>query len=115
MGSPPKKLEKQNRDCLQDYAIRLLGVFALDRFGDFVSDQVVAPVRETCAQALGALLKHMQTSDVCMVLNIILKLTQRSEWEVRHGGMLGLKYVVAVRKDLVETILPQVLPAIIKG
>jgi TATA-binding protein-associated factor len=25
----------------------------LDRFGDFVSDQVVAPVRETCAQALG--------------------------------------------------------------
>jgi TATA-binding protein-associated factor len=28
-------------------------VLALDRFGDFVSDQVVAPVRETCAQALG--------------------------------------------------------------
>ena len=33
--------------------MRLLCVLALDRFGDFVSDQVVAPVRETCAQALG--------------------------------------------------------------
>jgi TATA-binding protein-associated factor len=38
---------------MEDTALRLLCVLALDRFGDFVSDQVVAPVRETCAQALG--------------------------------------------------------------
>lgn len=38
---------------LEDLSLRLLCVLALDRFGDFVSDQVVAPVRETCAQALG--------------------------------------------------------------
>ena len=41
---------------LIDAALRLLCVLGLDRFGDFVSDQVVAPVRETCAQALGSLL-----------------------------------------------------------
>ncbi len=34
--------------------MHLLCVLALDRFGDFISDQVVAPVRETAAQALGA-------------------------------------------------------------
>jgi TATA-binding protein-associated factor len=38
---------------LEDIALRIVCVLALDRFGDFVSDQVVAPVRETCAQTLG--------------------------------------------------------------
>jgi TATA-binding protein-associated factor len=57
----------------------------------------------------------MEAQDVGRVLDIILMFTQREEWEVRHGGMLGLKYVVAVRRDLVEMILPQVLPAIIRG
>lgn len=115
VGATAEQLERQNRACLQDYALRLLCVFALDRFGDYISDQMTAPVRETCAQALGALLKHMNAEDVRRVLDIILMFTQREEWQVRHGGMLGLKYVVAVRRDLAELILPQVLPAIIRG
>lgn len=53
VGTSTENSEKQNRTCLQDYALRLVCVLALDRFGDFVSDQVTAPVRETCAQALG--------------------------------------------------------------
>jgi len=57
----------------------------------------------------------MVAQDVYRVLEIILRLTGRHEWEVRHGGMLGLKYIVAVRKDLAETFLPLVLPAIIRG
>jgi TATA-binding protein-associated factor len=54
VGATAEQLERQNRACLQDYALRLLCVFALDRFGDYISDQMTAPVRETCAQALGA-------------------------------------------------------------
>lgn len=38
---------------LEDKTVRLICVLALDRFGDFLADQVVAPVRETCAQVLG--------------------------------------------------------------
>lgn len=58
----------------------------------------------------------MQAQDVHHVLGLILILTRREEWEVRHAGMLGLKYLVAVRKDLVETaILPEVLAAISTG
>jgi len=43
---------------LEDIVLRIVCVLALDRFGDFVSDQVVAPVRETCAQTLGKLFNN---------------------------------------------------------
>lgn len=43
-------------------------------FGDYVSDQVVAPVRETCAQALGAVLKYMHPTLVHETLNILLQM-----------------------------------------
>lgn len=43
-------------------------------FGDYVSDQVVAPVRETCAQALGAVFKYMHPSLVNETLNILLQM-----------------------------------------
>lgn len=35
-----KQMIQQHQDWLEDLAIRLLCVFALDRFGDFVSDEV---------------------------------------------------------------------------
>lgn len=47
------QMEESHQAWLEDLAVRLVCVLALDRFGDFVSDQVVAPVRETCAQTLG--------------------------------------------------------------
>lgn len=47
------QMEDLHQQCLEDIALRLLCVLGLDRFGDFVTDQVTAPVRETCAQALG--------------------------------------------------------------
>lgn len=49
-------MEENHQLWLEDLTLRLLCVLALDRFGDFISDQVVAPVRETCAQCLGIFL-----------------------------------------------------------
>lgn len=46
-------MEAHHQSWLEDVGLRLLCVLALDHFGDFLGDQVVAPVRETCAQALG--------------------------------------------------------------
>ena len=60
--------------------------------------QVVAPVRETCAQALGVVLRHMSVAGVNSVLGVLLQLLSQKQWEVRHGGLLGLKYLLAVRK-----------------
>eukprot|EP01018_Ginkgo_biloba_P007683 Gb_19667 [translate_table: standard] len=101
----------KNWEFLQDCAIRFLCVLSLDRFGDYVSDQVVAPVRETCAQALGAVLKHMHPSLVYEILSILLQMQESQEWEVRHGSLLGIKYLVAVRQDMLQELLSRVLPA----
>ncbi|MCO5611453.1 hypothetical protein L7F22_065706 [Adiantum nelumboides] len=104
-----------NTEFLQDCAIRFLCVFSLDRFGDYVSDQVVAPVRETCAQVLGAVLKQMHPVLVHETLGILLQMQTRSEWEIRHGSLLGIKYLVALRQELLPELLPRVLPACIAG
>ncbi|XP_012515118.1 PREDICTED: TATA-binding protein-associated factor 172 [Propithecus coquereli] len=89
---------QQHQEWLEDLVIRLLCVFALDRFGDFVSDEVVAPVRETCAQTLGVVLKHMNETGVHKTVDVLLKLLTQEQWEVRHGGLLGIKYALAVRQ-----------------
>ncbi|KAH7295287.1 hypothetical protein KP509_27G041200 [Ceratopteris richardii] len=104
-----------NTEFLQDCVIRSLCIFSLDRFGDYVSDQVVAPVRETCAQVLGAVLKQMHPVLVHETLGILLQMQRCSEWEVRHGSLLGIKYLVAVRQDMLSELLPRVLPACIAG
>ncbi|XAR57644.1 Nucleoplasmin ATPase [Bertholletia excelsa] len=101
----------KNCEFLQDCAVRFLCVLSLDRFGDYVSDQVVAPVRETCAQALGAVLKYVHPTLVHETLNILLKMQRRPEWEIRHGSLLGVKYLVAVRQEMLHDLLGQVLPA----
>lgn len=109
------QMEQHHQAWLEDMAIRLLCVLALDRFGDFVSDAVVAPVRETCAQCLCAILKLMESDGCQGALSVLLKLLQHTEWEARHGGLLGLKYLLAVREDMVNGLLPVALPQIIKG
>ncbi|XP_052171300.1 TATA-binding protein-associated factor BTAF1 [Diospyros lotus] len=101
----------KNCEFLQDCAIRFLCVLSLDSFGDYVSDQVVAPVRETCAQALGAVLKYMNPTQVHETLNILLQMQHRPEWEIRHGSLLGIKYLVAVRQEMLHDLLGHILPA----
>ncbi|XP_057949880.1 TATA-binding protein-associated factor BTAF1 isoform X2 [Malania oleifera] len=101
----------KNCEFLQDCAIRFLCVLSLERFGDYVSDQVVAPVRETCAQALGAVLKYMHPGLVNETLGILLQMQCRPEWEIRHGSLLGIKYLVAVRQEMISDMLGYILPA----
>lgn len=100
---------------LEDVAIRLLCVLALDRFGDFVSDAVVAPVRETCAQCLGTVLKLMVENGCRGTLKVLLQLLSQKEWEVRHGGLLGLKYLLAVREDMINVLLNDAFPYVLQG
>ncbi|GAA5886029.1 hypothetical protein JCM5296_007067 [Sporobolomyces johnsonii] len=102
--------EERHRVWAEDLAARLLCVFALDRFGDYVSDQVVAPVRETAAQALAVLLPYMSLSSASEVRRILVDMVeQRSTstkyaWQVRHSGLLGLKYFVAVKGELLRGV-----------
>lgn len=66
--------------------------------------QVVAPVRETCAQTLGVVLKYMSESGVLKTVKILLLLLTQEQWEVRHGGLLGIKYALAVRQVLADLV-----------
>ncbi|XP_061692379.1 TATA-binding protein-associated factor 172 [Syngnathoides biaculeatus] len=115
VGSTTEQMLQQHEEWIQDLVIRLLCVFALDRFGDFVSDEVVAPVRETCAQTLGVALRYMNETGVSMTVDVLLKLLKEDQWEVRHAGLLGIKYALAVRQDLISVLLPRMLPAITVG
>lgn len=118
-----EKMAESHYQWLIDAALRLLCVLGLDRFGDFVSDQVVAPVRETCAQALGSLLllvpnqkdDENKNRGITGILSVMLKLLENDEWEARHGALLALKYLLAIRDDLLDDMLPRVFPATMQG
>ena len=111
-----------NFSWLEDISVRLLCVLALDRFGDFVGDGVVAPVRETAAQALGMSLRDLPTHKVFDIGEATLTLLRHEKaWEVRHSGLIGLKYVFASipqnetlkMEMLAKKLLPSALPRLI--
>jgi TATA-binding protein-associated factor len=57
----------------------------------------------------------MKPAAVKSILNILLTLQAQSEWQVRHGGLLGIKYLLAVRKDMTDQLFPVVLSPLIRG
>ncbi|XP_011210299.2 TATA-binding protein-associated factor 172 [Bactrocera dorsalis] len=113
IGMSREEIQQHHNLWMEDAALRLLCVLCLDRFGDFVSDQVVAPVRETCAQVLGTIVKDMHAEQVHQIVQLLMKLLKQKEWEVRHGGLLGLKYVFVVREDLLPIYVPQTISNIL--
>ncbi|KAF2837780.1 putative TBP associated factor [Patellaria atrata CBS 101060] len=113
-----------NRRWLDDLACRITCVFMLDRFGDFGSDTAIAPVRETAAQTLGAVLQHLPIPSVKAVYRVLIRLVKQEGgehkrvWEASYGGMTGLRYLVAVRNDVVsqdQSLMDGVLNAVMTG
>ncbi|KAJ3309940.1 btaf1 RNA polymerase II, B-TFIID transcription factor-associated, 170kDa [Boothiomyces sp. JEL0838] len=115
VGVEKAQNEKRHLMVLEDLLIRLLCVLSLDRFADFVGDQAVVPVRETCSQTLAVVLEHCP-DDLCLkVINkgllVMLEYHEKEKeentqkWAVRHAALIGLKYWMAVRQDLLHQIL----------
>ncbi|KEF58727.1 uncharacterized protein A1O9_06653 [Exophiala aquamarina CBS 119918] len=114
-----------NKCWLDDLACRLLCVLMLDRFGDYVSDTVVAPIRESVGQTLGALLTQLSDETAISTYAFLQKMIYQQDsgvpvpiWEVCHGGMIGLRYFVAVRKDLLLqniTLIDGAVAAVVHG
>lgn len=46
----------------------------------------------------GSVVHLMSRDGVEKVLNVLMQLLKHTEWEARHGGLLGLKYLLAVRQ-----------------
>ncbi|XP_065193343.1 TATA-binding protein-associated factor 172-like [Sycon ciliatum] len=112
---PTDKWPVTNLAWLEDMALRLISVLVLDRFGDYVSDEVVAPVRETSAQTLGVVLRLLDTHGVQEVLKVLLQLLHQDAWQVRHGGLLGIKYMMVVRQEVVHDVLCTAWPGLLSG
>jgi TATA-binding protein-associated factor len=109
----------------------LLHLLAMDRFGDFVGDTVMAPVREAAAQALGMLIRCANADEKTEIHNSLVAMVQqpwakrgkeaeglprgqRFSWELRHAGLLGLKYEVVVRdpEEIIHDVVGCVLLAL---
>ena len=121
-GKTRKQNDTLNNSWLDDLACRYCCVMMLDRFGDYISDNVVAPIRETIGQALGALLLHLPEHIIDLVYQVLHRMVLQNDlhlshriWEVCHGGMLGLKYLGAVRKDVLMSHLDGIVEAVTKG
>ena len=59
--------------------------------------QVVTPVRATCAQALGMVVRQMDQQNVEMVVGTLLNLAAQEQWEVRHASLMGIQHLLAAR------------------
>lgn len=109
MNKSREENDANNAATLEDLAVRLCTLFALDRFADYVNDTVVAPVRESGAQTLAALLIHLNLETIIKTFNCLNSLVLQPQpeglsiprcWEAKHGGMLGVRYFVSVRTDV---------------
>ncbi|GMM37765.1 hypothetical protein DASC09_050900 [Saccharomycopsis crataegensis] len=130
---------RRNLDALEDLVAKILTLFALDRFGDYIGDSVVAPVRESTAQALAALLVNIDESvapekvllekifnkliELVVQDPVVFQLTidkNRSStcWEASHGAILGLKYIVTIKSDFIfrnDKVFQSVISVVLDG
>jgi len=115
LGLSKKPNDARHALWTEDLAFKLLHVLCLDRFGDYVGDTVLAPVREATSTCFAALFKVMTTQNiekVRIIFSDMVKQDRLSEtkivgkknhiWQVRHAGLSGLKYLVAVNQDSVK-------------
>jgi SNF2 family DNA or RNA helicase len=98
----------------EDIASRMYVLLAMDRFRDYASDQVVAPVPETVSMALGSVAVGLDAETAAQLESHLLELIRyKEEWQARHGGLLGMRYLLAVRADLRAKRLPETLPVLL--
>jgi hypothetical protein len=97
----------------QDLLARCLCVLALDRFGDFSGSflptgSVVAPVREVAGQLLSVIWMQAPIEIQTSTLRILTALADYGkDWEVRHGALIGMKYITAILRSEPSTVIQQ--------
>lgn len=107
--------DKLNKLWLIDAALKASVVLVLDKFGDFLFDQVVAPVRENVAQLISCCIVNLSESSACLIMKLLIDMLQSPNWETRHGGILGLKYSLnVVEKSITKKMLVECFDPIYK-
>mmetsp|Transcript_35321 Transcript_35321/g.56355 ORF Transcript_35321/g.56355 Transcript_35321/m.56355 type:complete len:1755 (-) Transcript_35321:595-5859(-) len=120
---------------LQDIVIRCICVLGMDRFGDYALDNVVAPVRESCAQLLALcasmLPQHFLDRTIDSLCTMIKPdssyalandvgddMYATTLWGRRYGSLLAVKYILRLlRRDedsQFERVAQKTLPLVMK-
>jgi hypothetical protein len=89
----------------EDACARLVCVLGLDRFNDFHEDSAIAPVREAASKALAASLARtgrLVTESAALLLLRFVRVSH--SWEQQQGALLGLKFLLALRPDVVHSL-----------
>jgi hypothetical protein len=96
MSEVDAKLLSETQEGWLDFVLcDILLILGLDRFGDFIGDQVVSPVKETAAQLFALIYKRLSgDKGGCLVTRHISVLMGFEEWQVRHAGLLSLKHIL---------------------
>ena len=105
----------EDHQWLEDLLVRLLTVMAMDRFGDFVGDSVVCPVRESVGQVIGVVVTSLRSETVLRISSVLAVMMESEEWHTRHAAMLTTKYLVSVRSDLGSSLLSSLYPSLVQG
>ncbi|KAJ6232251.1 tata-binding protein-associated factor [Anaeramoeba flamelloides] len=106
-----------NEKFFEDIIIRILSMLCLDQFSDFVSDQAILPVRETCAQALAAVLRVSNCEKLIQnSIQALNEMMNHENWSIRYTGMISFKYLVVAKKDLIiKNWIPNVIKIVCRG
>lgn len=83
-------MSTQHKIWFEACLCKLFQVIALDRFADYIGDETVAPVRETCTQTIGVISRLYTHSShdiarLCAVINMFLG-KDINQWEISHSG-----------------------------
>jgi hypothetical protein len=92
-----------------DILARCICALALDRFGDYsgvsvadTSAGVVSPIREMAGQVFSVVFLMAPETIQNDAISTLVELSRNTEWEVRQGALLALKYTVVVMKSVVK-------------
>lgn len=97
-----------------DLALRCVALLSLDRFADYAGTRLVAPVQNAAGVLLGLAAQRLPQATVSRLLMILVQLSGRSKWHLRHGMFVGLRSVVAAAAPslLREAAAPEVRAAL---
>lgn len=104
-----------NKTWIEECVMHLLCVLALDRFGDYISDGVIAPVRETAAQVLGTLAGSMSDELFLKTIKLLSEISYADHWESRHGAISALKYVLVARNEIPTSVFHDIVSVARRG
>ncbi len=90
-------------------------VLCLDRFNDFSGSRVSSSVREVAAQIVGIALEYASEAAFNSIVSSLLELVDRGEWQLRHGGFLGLRYAANRRSSLMRSFAPRLVAPTIEA